>query len=411
MVESGSLARGASYALAMGICGWLVVSVGVMYGGLAEGTGLPSTTAQSGSVFLSRSLAMIAATLLGPTLYQGFEDDAKLLVALLLIAAVMMASVLVENELVLHLWFACTGLLHAATDVGTQILTRRTFGKEAGPWLAFNLFAFSLFCVFASTIYFLPSLWLQGLVSALLALAAAVCILGVRLFVGSAAPADVQGPAETSNSLIRWEMKWEGLEVDWLLMTVVFWAIAGQAAIAMYIYVYVDETHQVSEFEVGWLMFLFWVLIAFSRLVTFFQTLLWEGQPAISDTTFVAAIGACSTLGTLFALVWALGPSDSPNCMRIGLLGYALFYAPIPSCAYILSNRLGARTDQTAAMSILGLNLGAGLGPWLCAVVFELAGPVALPAVAVVCSVMPGLTMVGVSHFAADKSKRYGEVK
>mmetsp|Transcript_47109 Transcript_47109/g.94297 ORF Transcript_47109/g.94297 Transcript_47109/m.94297 type:complete len:411 (-) Transcript_47109:60-1292(-) len=402
MVKTADIARGVSYSLAMGLCGWLVVSLGVTNAEMASRAGLPGNNGESGSVFLTRSATMVLATLLGPAIYQGFEDEVKLCTALGLIALVMVLSSEVHNSWMLHMWYAVTGLLHAATDVGTQILTRRLFGKEAAPWLAFHLFSFSLFGVFASMIYFLPDLWWQDVATAIFAILAAAWCIGVRLIFGNTHAAEGYAPKE-DEGILRWEMKWKGLEIDWLLMTVVFWSIAGQAGIAVYIYVDVGETHQVSDIEVGWLMCLFWTVVALSRLLTFFQALFWQGQAE----EFMIAICACSSLGTLFSLLWALGPIDDPNPLRIGLLGYALFYAPIPSCAYILSSKLGARTDQTAAMSILGLNLGAGLGPWAVSVVFEFAGPRALPIIGVVCSVMPGLTMLGVAHYAqADKGVR-----
>ncbi|KAJ1478363.1 hypothetical protein T484DRAFT_1817893 [Baffinella frigidus] len=110
--------------------------------------------------------------------------------------------------------------------------------------------------------------------------------------------------------------------------------------------------------------------------------------------------------------------------MRVGLLGYAIFFGPIYSCAFILSNRLGARTDQTAAMGVLGLNLGAGFGPFIYAAtavmgvlelnlgagfrpfiyaaMSEVAGPASLPSVVFGClSVFPGLAMLGVWHYAS----------
>ena len=56
-------------------------------------------------------------------------------------------------------------LSHSSTltpSFSTQILTRRKFGEGADPWLALNLVVFSVFCVVASTLYFLPGLWMQG---------------------------------------------------------------------------------------------------------------------------------------------------------------------------------------------------------------------------------------------------------
>ena len=72
-------------------------------------------------------------------------------------------------------------------------------------------------------------------------------------------------------------------------------------------------------------------------------------------------------------------PRGNPWGLRIGLLGYAFFYAPITPFCFILSNRLGARTDQTAAMGIVGVNLGAGFGPMLYGAASGFAGASVLP--------------------------------
>jgi len=180
MAQVSSLGRGVSYALAMGIAGWLVVSAGVMYPLLASSANISATGASSGAVFLSRAGAMVLASFLGPSMFSGVEDDLKLAAVLLLASALFLASTFVTELLALHLWFAAAGFAYAATDVGTQILTRRRFGEGADPWLAFNLVVFSVFCVVASTLYFLPGLWMQGLVSAVLSAGVAVCLVAVN---------------------------------------------------------------------------------------------------------------------------------------------------------------------------------------------------------------------------------------
>mmetsp|Transcript_47455 Transcript_47455/g.113000 ORF Transcript_47455/g.113000 Transcript_47455/m.113000 type:complete len:421 (-) Transcript_47455:62-1324(-) len=406
MAQVSKIGRGCSYALAMGISGWLVVSAGVMYPSLASNAHIPSTGSISGLIFLTRAGAMVLASFLGPSMFSGFEDDLKLAAVLLLASALFLATTFVTELLALHLWFAAAGFAYAATDVGTQILTRRKFGEGADPWLAFNLVVFSVFCVAASTLYFLPGLWLQGLVSAILPAGVALCLVAVRLL-SVCEPDRLEEKEEKaqknpSPSLLGWEFKWEGLEIDWLLMVVIFWATAGQVAIGMYTYVYVAETGQVSEEEAGWLMFAFWCTIALSRLVIFFQQVLGDRSSSASSITLIRAVGVCLALGSAFSLVWALGPRDSPWSMRVGLLGYAIFFGPIYSCAFILSNRLGARTDQTAAMGVLGLNLGAGFGPFIYAAMSEVAGPASLPSVVFGClSVFPGLAMLGVWHYAS----------
>ena len=123
------------------------------------------------------------------------------------------------------------GFAYAATDVGTQILTRRKFGEGADPWLALNLVVFSVFCVAASTLYFLPGLWMQGLVSAILPAVVALCLVAVRLLtvrLEEKETTPLRPQNRPSPSFRVWEFKWGGLEIDWLLMVVIFWATAGQ---------------------------------------------------------------------------------------------------------------------------------------------------------------------------------------
>jgi hypothetical protein len=161
MVRFGKISRGVGYALASGVGGLLVVTAGVMFRDVAHNADMRATGVRSGMVFLTRALTMIATSFLGPTLYSGVENEIKLAGVMFLAAAVFFTSAFVSEELVFHLWFALSGFAFASIDVGTQILTRRTFGKSADPWLAFNLNVFSWFCAIASTSYFIHGLYLQ----------------------------------------------------------------------------------------------------------------------------------------------------------------------------------------------------------------------------------------------------------
>ena len=55
-------------------------------------------------------------------------------------------------------------------------------------------------------------------------------------------------------------------------------------------------------------------------------------------------------------------------------MGYAFCFGPVLGLFYDINNRIGSRCDQSAAMNIMGLNLGVGLGPYFYSVLYAESG-------------------------------------
>ena len=67
--------------------------------------------------------------------------------------------------------------------------------------------------------------------SAILPAGVALCLVAVRLFtvrLDEKETIPLRPQNRPSPSFMGWEFKWGGLEIDWLLMVVIFWATAGQ---------------------------------------------------------------------------------------------------------------------------------------------------------------------------------------
>jgi MFS family permease len=132
---------GVCYAASMGVCGNVLVGIGDALVEIVDKVGVdPKDT---GSYFVTRGVGQILATLYCAELYSSFYGNGILVYCLALVTVLWICVAFITNQWVLYLWFFATGLLTATTDIGTQILTRRAYGANAGPWLTANTFCFA----------------------------------------------------------------------------------------------------------------------------------------------------------------------------------------------------------------------------------------------------------------------------
>eukprot|EP00640_Fibrocapsa_japonica_P001010 CAMPEP_0113937060 /NCGR_PEP_ID=MMETSP1339-20121228/3762_1 /TAXON_ID=94617 /ORGANISM="Fibrocapsa japonica" /LENGTH=519 /DNA_ID=CAMNT_0000939687 /DNA_START=422 /DNA_END=1981 /DNA_ORIENTATION=+ /assembly_acc=CAM_ASM_000762 len=186
--------------MAMGVCGIVLVSLGMTLPALAENCG--TTSVQLGSVFVARGMGALLGPLASAPLYSNFPHPNTILGGtLMLLATVLLSMPMITKVATLHFSFGMLGFCTALADTGCQIMTRTLHGREAGPWLGGNTAVFGLAgaCVPLLAYFDLDVSGIYTLITILSGLVALVVLLSPTVESGTfpvppAAVADVGTP-------------------------------------------------------------------------------------------------------------------------------------------------------------------------------------------------------------------------
>jgi hypothetical protein len=126
---------GVAYAMCMGVAGNVLIGIGDVLTDLAGDVHSVSVSDKLQCLFLVRGVGQLVATPLAAEVFAGTNGHSILLACLLAVVALWACSTWISELALLYLWFLVTGVVTATLDTGTQILTRRAYGAQAGPWL------------------------------------------------------------------------------------------------------------------------------------------------------------------------------------------------------------------------------------------------------------------------------------
>lgn len=262
----------------MFVCGNVLIGIGDALVEIATKNGIDME--DTGGLFLARGAGQILATLLCADLYSSFWGNGILMACTLAVAGLWALGALIVHAPTLYLWFFMTGLMTATLDIGTQILTRRAYGTEAGPWLTANTFCFATAGLLAPLVDYATSTLLeQCLVYASFALA-----LGLLTFLIAEDcymfPVRMQLEDDASQKNLTLGQKVQQSLFSWadpiyrndaILALMIFFTIGGQNMMSNYLETYILITGVTPVTIDSLMLSLFWGSMVISRLVAMFK--------------------------------------------------------------------------------------------------------------------------------------------
>jgi predicted MFS family arabinose efflux permease len=346
---------GFNYMCAMGVCGVVLVALGVVLTTLAANLGMEST--DLGSVFLARGVGAITGSIISAKLYAWFKGNMVMAAALGLIATMLIILPFNRNYYMLHVYFCLLGLGTSITDTGCQIQTRRIHGKAAGPWLGANTVAFGVAGALVPLIEVITgNFYVEFAILATLVIATGV---------GMLFSPDVDAMAALAPKLAKGEgppvkQKPAHYHVEIVIACMIFLCIGSKVTMTAYIYSFVDDTNMISTSMESSLVLVFWLCIAIGRLAGVYD------QAFVTNHTlpwhlFILSTGA--TIGIALILIFR----NQPDALWVGLAFYGLFNGPCVGYCYDMNNRLTYPSEESMAIVMLGLNMGSSLQPYLTA--------------------------------------------
>ena len=276
----GPIPVGVCYAGCMFVCGNVLIGIGDALVEIATKNGI--NMADTGILFLVRGAGQILATLFCADLYSSFWGNGILMVCTFAVAALWVLGALISHAGLLYIWFFMTGLMTATLDIGTQILTRRAYGAEAGPWLTANTFCFATAGLLAPLVDYATSTLFEqccvyasfalvlGLLTFLITEDCYVCLTRMQLDDDEdASKRDMSMGQKIQQSLFSWlDPVYRN---DAILALMIFFTIGGQNMMSNYLETYILITG-VAPVEIDSLMLsLFWGSMVISRLVAMFK--------------------------------------------------------------------------------------------------------------------------------------------
>lgn len=349
---------GAVYMAAMGVCGLVLVALGATLTYLADMVGKDST--ELGTVFLARGIGAVSGAISSARLYKWFSGNYVMSCGLVLISGVMVALIYNKSVVGLHIYFGLLGIATAVVDTGVQIMTRKLHGKHAGPWLGANTVSFG--CAGALVPLIEVIIGKTGVEFYVLAGFVALVAVGLTT-VPTVEDFINKGPGGGPPP----RPKQAHYNVEIVISMMVFLYIGGKVTLTGYLYTFIDDTGIISSDEETQALLALWICITIGRLSGVYD------QAYVNNTTlpwhlFVLSVGASMAMATILMF---------PNrgiALWLGLCFFGLFNGPCVGYCYDMNNRLTAPSEESMAIVMLGLNMGASLVPWITAEIWTADG-------------------------------------
>ncbi len=382
------MCMGAIYMLAMGICGMVLVALGSNLEYLAGAVGKTST--ELGTIFLARGIGSITGAIISAKFYKWFYGNTVMIGGIIVIAAVLLSLVYNKSSVLLHVLFAILGVCTALVDTGVQIQTRKLHGLNAGPWLGANTVCFGC----SGAIVPLIEMFIDRESIEFFILSALTLFVGVALF--SMPPVEDiirgRGPGAAPHP----RPKGAHFNVEIVLSMMVFMYIGGKVAITGYLYTFIEETKIIDPDHETSALLVLWIFITIGRLCGVYD------QAYVNNTTLPIHLFVLSAAATM-AMVSILVFHGRAIALWLGLAFFGLFNGPCVGYCYDMNNRLTSPSEESMAIVMLGLNMGASIVPWLVSVAWDISGnPYTLVWAGALCNALPLLPIFFLKGMSYD---------
>lgn len=378
--------------MAMGVCGVVLTAIGSLLDAIAENCHTDST--KIGSVFIARGGGAILGAILSAKLYAPPRVGNNVLkTTLMMLIALVMSLPFISSVTLLHVVFTGLGFATAVTDTGCQIMTRRTHGVQAGPWLGANTVVFGIAGAIVPVIDIITSNMVT--MCAVISTVALITLALLQLLEHPEDPDMLIHLPPKSNKKIGGSLgKYDWVRKYYMTEAIIgcttFWLIGGKVLCSSYIEDYVKQMHTIPTHEKAFALMTVWVAIAAGRFGGLYDQILLNGMgpsglhPCYRHVTCWLAVGLAGSI------LWQTFPR-SKIAFWLGLSLYGFGNGPCVGYLYDLNNRLTPASEIGMSIVMFGLNFGASLIPYIATLLWEhtALGPRVLPGTVMVTMALP----------------------
>ena len=357
-----------AYVLAMGCLGTVLVAIGSTFEDLADQ--VHKTTTDLSTVFIIRGIGSIFGTASCSKMFYLLPGNDVLSMS---IAVIMLALVLIPfsiSAIQLHICFFLLGLGCSVTDTGCQLMTRKLYEKDAGPWLGINATVFGLSAAFVPIIELISSKLLTRYIIFSSLVAVSFCYMyQIARRSGSEDNYESLNAREYSaiTSIIRKtpdHMNAPHHHTEILVACMLFSFVGGGVTCTAYLESYVDQTGAIDKSQKEHLFLVLWLSITVGRFLgVYIQRFLGNGGVILFLSVF--------SLGGFFGMLLVYFYPSSSTALWVGTITFGLFHGPTVGFCQDLNNRLTITDANSMVIVMFGLVSGASVVPFLTGFMWE----------------------------------------
>lgn len=379
--ESSKLFTSIGYALAIGYCGLIVVSMGTSLNDLSNN--VDSTPISDGIIiFIVRWLGNILGAVLSTFLIRGLNGNNLLAICFIINIPVLILLPFNKSLVLLNVYFFILGLTTSVIDTSCLYLTRILHGKEkAGPWLGFNVLMFSVSGILAPIIYLIASTPLCSDIGILniqfYVLAFLTFTIGVTCYVAKSPklpppppspPNTQQNQSDTENAqgpstATTSDEPQRNIYVSILIGLMLFNFVGGYFSATFYLVSYVLETGAILSSNASVLVLVLWLSITIGRVFGILDSKSLLPPSQSTNLKLRLHMTSLMTISFVSSLLVIVLPSNGA-VLWASVAFYGATIGPCVGFAFDLSNRLTRPDPVTMSYVMHGLNAGANLSPF-----------------------------------------------
>ena len=357
-----------AYVMAMGCLGTVLVAIGSTFEDLAYQ--VHQKTTDLSTVFILRGIGSIFGTALCGKMFSLLPGNYVLSMSIAIIMLTLIVIPFSVSSVQLHICFLLLGLGCSVTDTGCQLMTRKLYEKDAGPWLGMNATVFGLSAAFVPILELISSELLTRYIIFSSLVTASFCYMYQVARNGesgdnhksrsgrgySAIPSIIREIPDQRSALHH--------RTEVLVACMLFSFVGGGVTCTAYLESYVDQTGAIDRTQKEHLFLVLWLAITIGRFLGV------NIQRFIGNDGVVICISVFSTGGFLGMLLVYLYPLSS-TALWLGTITYGFFHGPTVGFCQDLNNRLTVIDANSMVIVMFGLVFGASIVPFLTGFIWE----------------------------------------
>jgi Major Facilitator Superfamily len=357
-----------AYVMAMGCLGTVLVAIGSTFEDLADQ--VHETTTDLSTVFIIRGIGSIFGTASCSKMFYLFPGNYVLSMSMAIIMIALVVIPFSTSTIQLHICFFLLGLGCSVTDTGCQLMTRKLYEKDAGPWLGINATVFGLSAAFVPILELVSRQLLTRYVIFSSLVAISFCYMyQIASRSGnddSYTSLNARGYS-TIPSVIREipeQMSAPHHRTEILVACMLFSFVGGGVTCTAYLESYVDQTGAIDRTQKEHLFLVLWLSITIGRFLGVYV------QRFLGNDGVIFFLSVFSSGGFFGMLLVFLYPSSS-TALWLGTITYGLFHGPTVGFCQDLNNRLTIIDANSMVIVMFGLVCGASVVPFLTGLIWD----------------------------------------
>lgn len=363
---------GTAYMMAMGVCGVVLTAIGSTLDQIAIDCNTTSTAI--GTVFLARGAGAIFGAVLSAKIYAPpSRGNYIMMYTMAALTVLLMYIPFIDSVVILHLVFAGLGFCTAVTDTGCQIMTRKTQGVQAGPWLGANTVVFGI----AGALVPLVDVITTDLLT-MYSILSTITVTTLVTLMSLPNPEDEQVKRHLPPKVLKSTGGSRAVDpriqkyfvTEMLIGNMVFWLIGGKVLCSSYIEDYVAQSGVIESSKKEYALLVVWLFIALGRFGGLHDQIRINRMGPVGIHTLYVHLTVWVVVGILGGAIMWIWEYNS-TAFWISIIAYGFGNGPCVGYCYDLNNRLTIASEKGMSIVMFGLNFGASLVPYVATLLWD----------------------------------------